>query len=74
LALKAITPKIEIKDGQVSKRKDGKFSGKPMIGVRLDNDAMNATEAAAKDAKKHKTEYARDVLIAELKRAGYLKD
>ena len=58
----------------MSKRKDGKFSGKPMIGVRLDKDAMEATEAAAKGARKQKAEYARDVLLEELKRAGYLKD
>ena len=58
----------------MSKRKDGKFSGNPMIGVRLDKEAMEATKVAAKNAKKQKAEYARDVLLEELKRAGYLKD
>ena len=58
----------------MSKRKDGKFSGNQNVCMRLDKDAMDATEKAAKDARKQKAEYARDVLLEELKRAGYLKD
>jgi hypothetical protein len=58
----------------VSKRKDGKFSGNRNVSVRLDKDSWDAAEKAAADAKKPKAEFTRDVLIAELKRAGYLKD